>query len=251
MKRSMMTQASRRLGFIVLLLATSAGCVRGAQNETASTLSSDVERCRASFECLEYGLCSPTEGVCAALSDADCERGRACERYGVCVARVGRCVSAPRPSCRASGSERNDWCPGGECDAQPANGVCSVPVRDDAACRSPRPGAIGDPCSIDGLCHMQDGFCTAKEDRECRVSEGCKRDGHCVARAGLCVAESAEACRAAPACRDESRCTRGVSRCYATDADCAATKACRDDPRACKAEHGSCSNPMPFIYFQF
>jgi hypothetical protein len=231
------------LGAMALLWAIGAGCVRKASEAP----SPELERCRSSFECLEYGLCSPTDGVCAALSDADCERGRACERYGVCVARVGRCVSAPRPSCRSSGSERNDWCPDGECEAQPASGVCAVPVRD---CRSSRPGATGDPCSLDGLCHLQDGFCMAKDDRDCRASEGCRRDGHCVARAGLCVAESAEACRSSAACRDEARCTRGASRCYATDADCAATKACRDDARACKSEQGTCKLPE-FIYFQF
>ncbi len=218
--------------------------------EGAAASAPDRERCRASFECFEYGLCAPAEGVCAALADEDCQRSRGCVRLGACAARGGRCVGAPRPSCRASGSERHDWCPGGECEATPRSGVCAPAIPDDAACRRPAPGFSADPCSLDGLCHVKDGVCVAREDRECRASAGCARDGHCVARAGLCSAESAAACRAATACREEGRCTRGSSRCYATDADCAATAACAKSPRACRAENGACVSPE-FIYFQF
>lgn len=231
---------------LVFGLLASAGCRRPA--DAAATLDT-TNACTTTRECLEFGMCTPSEGVCVAASDADCRRGQSCARFGYCAARVGRCVAAAAPTCEALGSEKIDPCHG-QRPCEPHDGICAPVMADDAACRTPAPGRTTSACAYEGLCTARDGFCVATRDEDCRASTFCQNTGQCVARGGLCVAETQESCRSAPECTTLGRCTRGASFCYATDADCAALPQCREQGKGCTAEGGDCSSP-PFIYFQF
>ena len=95
--------------------------------------------CRQSEACLNFGACSALDGVCRALSDADCRHpaSKACSYGGRCVANGFRCVAHDEGACKQS------WA-----------------------------------CADTGACHRgRGGGCEPKDGADCQRSFGCPADG--------------------------------------------------------------------------
>lgn len=50
-------------------------------------------------ECVAFGRCTPTDGGCSAVLDADCVASWGCEKLGHCTALAGKCVLASDHGC--------------------------------------------------------------------------------------------------------------------------------------------------------
>jgi hypothetical protein len=98
--------------------------------------------------CRDEGRCSPVDGVCLAVTDADCiELSDVCTRYGTCTASAGACVATSDADCEASST-----------------------------------------CTIYGGCRARGGHCIAITDADCERSSGCELYGWCMANLqGECV----------------------------------------------------------------
>lgn len=152
-----------------------------------------------------------------------------CGARGMCAEVAGECT-ATDAGCRASDRCRRH----GECSVA-ENGSCGVLADDD--CKE------SVACKEEGLCIASHGACTRRcPDGEVvcgRTSceDDCRDDGRCTLRFGTCVPSSDAECRASRACREEGRCyliTRFSPECSALDAnDCLRSTGCR--------ERGECS----------
>ncbi len=203
-----------------------------------------VASCHAAARCAEEGVCSAVEGarpsdgfLCAAASDADCERSRACASDGACRASGGRCRALDDASC-----ERSQVCrEAGYCFAR--DGAC---MPDDAHCRALP------PCPAEGLCTAEGASCHAA-GQDCAASAACKERGACTAKDGLCVPGSDRDCRGSAACWERGACEVSGGLCLeARDAACHRSTQCevrglcshREDGRCAAASRADCAGSM-------
>jgi hypothetical protein len=216
--------------------------------------------CRAGADpCVEWGLCTVSEGACVASSDKDCAASNHCTKYGRCKARDGRCVVSVSEhwSCEAArGPTSMEPCrEHGQCSAR--EGLCVAAT--DGDCKR------SEACKDNGKCKATEaGGCAADSDASCKASDRCDGRGECSAVGGWCVARSAAGCVLAPACKegltegwcysghDDEDCRDGAQcgdwgRCSykdgwcvaASDEDCKLSTTCRTRQR-CKAKDGWC-----------
>lgn len=131
--------------------------------------------CQGSELCTDWGRCSARNGECVATTDSDCQKLKSCELLGQCSARNGECVLAKDSDCQKTWY-CTDW---GRCSAR--NGECVATT--DADCQK----AV--MCQDFGLCAYFNGECAATKDKHCAQSTDCAEVGKCFAVNGECAAK--------------------------------------------------------------
>lgn len=211
-------------------------------------IAAKAESCKASQGCEYYGRCSLKKGVCVAARDADCEVSLFCRSSPhACMAFEGKCMVTPNPDC----ANRPLCVKEGKCVAD-EHGVCVAASAE--RCAQSR------ACGETGACTLRGNACVAASESDCRASRICKDDGRCQLSGRRCVVKRGADCRASTGCQTDGACAAievtspfggglamggmgqspppKVYRCGpASDADCQASKICKDE-RRCERKKG-------------
>ncbi len=220
--------------------------------------------------CVHYARCSFRDGVCALLSDADCQQGERCTSEGACSFKDGKCQVLSDADC-AQACRAHGRCKFGmsrlhggskpipSCIAiKNADCLKSKGCIDDGTCKlsanTPRCVAGTDAqcarsraCRDRGLCKSgfahgwPDPRCVAVSDTLCRRSSNCKQAGSCHLvvqpppfMMAVCGAKSKTDCKRSDACRLEGYCQLEPNETYCKvggDDDCRKSQACKKDGR--------------------